>query len=347
VFSYATKNKDQFNRLSPLVSALTKDEYVVKLEQTYEDKLYTAGELESFVDETVSPIPDGVLVTGGASIFKAQSACPFQAFAKYCLNAESLINKQPGLDAAERGELLHKVLQYIWQRLRNSEKLLTMSETELHKLIAKVVNEVLTQYFKRSHKNHDAFMQIERQRLQELTRAWLELEKSRPAFRVVMTEEWQIIIFNDFELRFRLDRVDELEDGKRVIIDYKTGQCSSSQWFGERPEDPQLPLYAITLPEPVAGILLAKIKIGEFELKGLVETEDIFPKDKRFSSIKLPEESWQDTLDEWKTNLNHLAREYKQGHVAVMPRDDNACRYCDLHGLCRISERVTALSNLE
>lgn len=348
IFSYAVNEADQEYRLSPLVKDLVQKEYEISLKKNYENSLHELSQLEEFIDINVDPIPDGVLVSGGASLFKAQSACPFQAFAKYRLKAEGLNDKQIGLDAAERGELLHNVLQYVWQRIRNSEKLQSMLEADMKGLLESVVSEVITQFFKRKHQyKAEVFLELEKQRLQQLALAWLELEKQRPSFRVVMTEEWQIIIFNDFELRFRLDRVDELENGQRILIDYKTGQCSPSQWFGERPEDPQLPLYAITLPDPVAGLLFAKIKKGDMALVGLVDSENIFPEDKLFRSIKTPELDWQETQEEWRENLQVLAEEYKRGYVAVAPRDDKACQYCDLHGFCRIGERVTSLEQTE
>lgn len=348
IFSYAVNEADQEYRLSSLVNELVTQEHELNLEKSYENILHESSKLEEFIDVNVDAVPNGVLVSGGASLFKSQSACPFQAFAKYRLNAESLNDKQIGLDAAERGELLHNVLQYVWQRIRNSEKLNAMSEAETNTLLESVVSEVLTQFSKRKHQQKvEAFLELEKQRLHQLALTWLELEKQRPSFRVVMTEEWQIIIFNDFELRFRLDRVDELENGQRILIDYKTGQCSPNQWYGERPEEPQLPLYAITLPEPVAGLLFAKIKTGEMLLTGLVDSEEVFPDDKVFRSIKVPDTDWQETLEEWRENLYVLAEEYKSGYVAVEPRDDKACQYCDLHGFCRIGERITLLEQNE
>ena len=47
--------------------------------------------------------------------------------------------------------------------------------------------------------------------------------------------------------RFEVDRLDRLPGGGYAIIDYKTGAVSPAQWEGDRPDAPQLPLYAATL----------------------------------------------------------------------------------------------------
>jgi hypothetical protein len=42
----------------------------------------------------------------------------------------------------------------------------------------------------------------------------------------------------------RLDRIDRLNDGSLLVIDYKTGDVSPKSWDLPRPDDVQLPLYA-------------------------------------------------------------------------------------------------------
>src|ERR1700747_974209 len=47
------------------------------------------------------------------------------------------------------------------------------------------------------------------------------------------------------KLRLRADRIDLLENGQRLLLDYKSGEVSVKDWEGERPDEPQRPLYAI------------------------------------------------------------------------------------------------------
>ncbi len=49
----------------------------------------------------------------------------------------------------------------------------------------------------------------------------------------------------------RIDRIDEMPDGSLAVIDYKTSASvpSPSSWLGDRPSDPQLPLYALAVEQ--------------------------------------------------------------------------------------------------
>ena len=65
--------------------------------------------------------------------------------------------------------------------------------------------------------------------------------------------------------------MDELPDGRHVIIDYKTGKVSGDAWSGERLDEPQVPLYCISTEAPVAGAVFAQIRTGDLQLKGISE----------------------------------------------------------------------------
>ena len=64
------------------------------------------------------------------------------------------------------------------------------------------------------------FAEIEKQRLVRLARAWLEQEKLRASFSVVATEDKRRVEIGGLVLTTRLDRVDQLADGQRIVIDY-------------------------------------------------------------------------------------------------------------------------------
>jgi len=57
---------------------------------------------------------------GGSALFKNQAACPFRAFAAHRLDAYPLDEPVAGLDAAERGSILHAALEFIWRELANA-----------------------------------------------------------------------------------------------------------------------------------------------------------------------------------------------------------------------------------
>ncbi len=340
VFSYAKQEGDRICRPSPLIMTVinveqAKENNKHQLCVDYKDTLLASSKLESFYDVHAPEIPLGQLTSGGSALFKDQSGCPFKAFARHRLYAESLQQSDIGLSAAERGNLVHRALQYLWQRLKSSDNQEYRSETELKKIVRSVVQEAIKQQVSQQPETFtDRFTALEQQRLEQLLQEWLSVEKDRSGFKVIATEEWQRIVFQDIELNLRVDRIDELADGRCVIIDYKTGAVSKNDWESERPNDPQLPLYAITRDQKVAAIAFASLKRGKLGFVGQAEDNDILPGIKPDSELL-----WQDKLDAWNQILIQLANDFRKGKASVEPTVA-ACRYCDLHALCRIHGRV-------
>ncbi len=341
VFSYANQEGDRLCRPSPLIKIA--DVRVSGNEECgdYKNTILESSRIETFIDINAPEIPVGQTVNGGSSLFKDQSGCPFKAFARHRLHAESLKEVDIGLSAAERGNLVHRALQYLWQRLKNLENLKYRTELELEKLIHSVVLEAIKQQISQQPETFtDRFTELEQQRLEQLLKQWLLIERDRSGFKVISTEEWKTIIFEDIELHLRVDRVDELADGRCVILDYKTGVVTKNDWESENPNDPQLPLYAVTNSQQVAAIAFASLKPGKLGFVGQADADDILPKVKQDTDVL-----WQEKLDSWEQILIQLANDFRKGKAIVEPTIA-ACRYCDLHALCRIHERVENLDEI-
>ena len=88
------------------------------------------------------------------------------------------------------------------------------------------------------------------ERLERVIAEWLQLERERQPFTVIQQEARRRVTVGGIDLSIRADRMDRLENGDSVVLDYKTGECSASDWFGSRPNDPQLPIYAVTAEAP-------------------------------------------------------------------------------------------------
>src|SRR5690554_341004 len=118
-----------------------------------------------------------------------------------------------------------------------------MDENSLHQLLEKAAAEALQPLQKKRPKELGAFYcQLEKERLVRLLTLWLEQEKTRPPFKVIAVEEAQDIVFSGLQLKLRIDRIDQLESGDLLLIDYKTGSPKMKSWLSERPDEPQLPL---------------------------------------------------------------------------------------------------------
>jgi ATP-dependent helicase/nuclease subunit B len=335
VFSYTNQEGDRLCRPSPLIKGINVTLSGTNEYYDYKKTIFGSSDLESFIDTQAPEIPTGQTANGGSSLFKDQSGCPFKAFARHRLHAEALQQTDIGLSAAERGNLVHRALQYLWQRLKDSENLKYRTELELEKMIHSVVLEAIKlQVSQQPETFADRFTELEQQRLEQLLKQWLLIERDRSDFKVIATEEWKTILFEDIELHLRVDRVDELADGRCVILDYKTGVVSKTDWDSENPNDPQLPLYAVTNGKQVAAIAFASLKRGKLGFVGQAEADDILPYVKQDT-----DETWQDKLDNWEQILIKLANDFRNG-VAIVEPTSTACRYCDLHALCRIHERI-------
>jgi probable DNA repair protein len=334
VFSYVNQEGDRECRLSPIIK-VNEVNIVSNVYNDYKNTILASSKLETFIDINAPEIPTGQTANGGSSLFKDQSGCPFKSFARHRLHAESLQEADIGLSAAERGNLVHRALQYLWQRLKTLDNLKYRTELELNKIIQSVVSEAIKlQISQQPETFTDRFTELEQQRLEQLLKQWLLIERDRGEFKVISTEEWKTILFEDIELHLRVDRVDELADGRCVILDYKTGAVTKNDWESDNPNDPQLPLYAVTNGQQVAAIAFASLKRGKMGFVGLADAEDILPHVKQDADM-----AWQEKLDNWEQILITLANDFRSGIATVEPTT-SACRYCDLHSLCRIHERM-------
>ena len=78
----------------------------------------------------------------------------------------------------------------------------------------------------------------------------------------------------------RIIRIIEEKQGKLgsiEVLDYKTGRVDPKKWFGERPEDPQLPLYAVSAEEIPYGVVFAVIRNDECVFRGWCRARAYFP----------------------------------------------------------------------
>lgn len=345
VLSFPLTEGEHSLRASALIKPYLDEErrLDIKAHPGYESLIHASRRYEEFTDQKAPGLPPDSLVSGGTALFRDHSACAFRAFARHRLYARSLARVDIGLNAMERGLLIHEVLQKIWMTITSQETLLKYDETELGDLIKKNVNYVFKGQEKARPETYAAqFSEIEKERIFFLVAEWLELEKKRQSFVVKSCEKKQLINYAGLKISARIDRVDELSDGREVIIDYKTGKASISAWFNERPDEPQLPLYALSTARAPAAVLFARITPGETGFVGLTETEEIAPGVKSLAESKFSAEfeNWQAVLNLWNTHLTRIANEIKDGLAKVDPRDAQTCRYCDLHALCRIHEQT-------
>ena len=338
VFSYARQEGDREYRPSPILRKYMAEpqEGSDSLASDYNRQVFQSRDMESFTDITAPPFSNKDKVSGGTGILSDQSACPFRAFAHHRLKANGIGNVDIGLDPATRGSLVHEVMHDVWKRIGSSEELKHMASSKLESLINAMAAGAIRKHSKLKPETFTPeFRRLETRRLASLISQWMAIEKARPEFTIGDLEKRHDANFHGLNLRMRIDRIDELPEGGQVLIDYKTGEVSVNKWEGDRPEEPQLPLYAVSLKDDIKAVTFAGMKKGRLGYTGMGETADLIDGVKAAGEA---EEEWQAQLREWEKVLGDLAEEYIQGNASVTPTK-TACRYCDLHSLCRIHER--------
>ena len=248
-------------RLSPAVNQFAKETAVEfpGWKGNLPRQSYTPTSLEQIEDSKAPPYTASGETRGGTYIVKAQSLCPFRAFAEMRLDAEMLQDACFGLDARERGGLLHKALQRVWQELQTQTRLRLTPDDQLRSLVAQAVS--LAVKNEQDSPFHEQNSLAERERLQELILDWLRVERTRKQpFTVETTELERSFQIAGLQLHLRIDRVDRVKNGKLVLIDYKSGQPMRNQLEGERPAEPQLLVYAAALGNDVDGIFFGQLK---------------------------------------------------------------------------------------
>ena len=254
-------------------------------------------------------------IRGGSSILKHQSTCPFNAFAIHRLWALDLDEPSIGLEAMDRGSIVHEILYRLWDNWKTSSALMALSAEQLSQKVEDSIQAVLLEQAKtHSWLQGENYLALEQQRLSKMILQWLEVEKQRPSFEVIDTEQKITMNFGDLKISLILDRLDKVQ-GQNVVIDYKTGNVSSSAWYGERPKDPQLPLYVMASEPMPEGCFFGHLKGTKFKFLGL-------SKDPIIMGIK-PADDWQLQIDKWQTALNHLAQEFIQGKASVIKYHDS------------------------
>lgn len=311
--------------------------------------------LEQLIDDDGPPV-DSVAerVAGGSAILKDQAACPFRAFANHRLSARALPEPGYHVDAAQRGTVLHAALEQLWVTLKDSSTLLERDAASIEADISAAVRHALQPLIaQRKDLFGKVYSDTEQQRLQHLLKLWLKVEMARSPFSVVATEQALVINIAGLPLRVRIDRIDRLNDDSLLLIDYKTGFCSTAKWQGERLEEPQLPLYAITMAGlnetsirsqdenqqgNIQSLAFARINIDQQGFVGIAAQDGVAP---GIYSIEKSRgwdasQSWADINLHWQQALQSLAEEFRDGLAVVEPAQNNTCQFCHLHALCRI-----------
>jgi len=310
-----------------------------------------AAHLESLDDVIGVPVDTRLPVPGGVTPLTLQAECGFRAYGEMRLAARALEAPTPGVDARERGMLLHKALELVWGNLDRQHFSLTATTAQDRRpMIANAVAAAVVHVF-RGYVPHELRPAVEREthRLERLIERLLETETRRTPFVVDKMEARRRVSIAGGEFELRIDRIDLIEGGGYAILDYKAGEPRKPRWDGEQVREPQLLAYLLAERgrnvQALANVSLTRGRakfIGHASRKGLLPDIGGMPD---MNPNKVPaaqiEATWQAEVERWLTGLHRLGAEYIAGHALVQPAPD-VCRLCHLTTLCRRVELEAA-----
>jgi ATP-dependent helicase/nuclease subunit B len=341
IVTHALVSEDRELLPSPLLHGTLESEADAP-EQRLAKRLHhlSVRETEHFTDDRAPALQVPATVPGGSRVLTEQARCPFRAFASLRLGLRTLEIPEHGVRALDRGILVHDILAAIWNTLGDQRTLLNAD-------LASLIRETVASAFRntgmlRTGRLADAMIRAEMECVARVAEEMLRVDAAREVFDNVRVEQPCEMEIAGLTLSLRTDRVDRLADGTLAIIDYKTSNKSHADWLSERPLEPQLPLYAITLGEHVSALAFGTVRRSECGYTGLAADPSLF------SALKSPEalaekeaipSQWSVLLKTWRGVLESLAQNFRDGDARVDPRDGSrTCEHCDFHALCRVDE---------
>jgi probable DNA repair protein len=367
IFSSANKEGDRLLRKSPLMEGVPRSSLEWNhLSQTLAEKL--AYELPQSIqdkpwqwleDHRAPEITEHEKVSGGTRLIKTQAICPAWAFYAYRLHAKPLDQPVDGLNAMDRGSFLHQVLEYFWEN-KDSDYLNSLSDSALDQAIMKAGNQVIEHLEQQGElRLSQRFMALEKQRWLKLVKRWLiQVESKRPEpFKVIACEAQQTIEIEGVTIKVIVDRIDELKEGGRVVMDYKTGKVPDfKNWMNNKMTEPQLPFYAAFAmnQHQVSTIAFAKViwdkpgfsgvAVREGLLQGVIDFEKLMTK--AYVDTQLFDR-FEDMVGYWEMRIREIVNALKHGDARVILEDERELQYCEVLPLLRLAERQLQFEEME
>ncbi|HEY9281307.1 MAG TPA: PD-(D/E)XK nuclease family protein, partial [Eoetvoesiella sp.] len=335
--SHAQREGERELRPSPFIARLDCEEQIPVPPAS------NALALEYLSDEQGPALQAGSITRGGIGVIDTQARNPLWAFVKYRLGASELNDYADISDQNARGLFLHRAIELVWRMVADQGALQQLHSNGraadlIDQAVQQAADECLQEY-------GPVLRELETARAVKILDAWLLLELRREPFRIRDVEQDYRWSHGALELTLRLDRIDELDDGRLAVIDYKSGNGNidpRSSWMRPRPVGLQLPFYAAVLANDdaqVAALVLAKLHAKKIEIKGLADAGYGF---EGLAFLKdWPEFSgygWDQLMAQWRQTIEQLAQEYVDGVARNQVLRPDDLQFCDALPFLRLTE---------
>ncbi len=295
-------------------------------------------------DGNVSEIDGGLLAGTGKKVsptsLETYGACGYRYFARSVLrlNVVDEPDEREMMDAAERGSVIHRVLErfFLYQHERGrpaaNETWTGADET----LLLQIADEELAKATARGQTGLEVYSRHEARTIGSDLRQFLAADNAfRQMTGAVPAEFEQAIPLTEIAgvtLRGRVDRIDRTPDGRTAyVIDYKTGSTRDFRdLIKGKSSDPLLGGRKLQLPAYLAAAGDAEVAVAMYWF---------ITRKGGFALVSYPQTD--DARERFEATLTAIVDGIRGGSFPAVPDDENEwkggfdnCKYCDFDRIC-------------
>ncbi|MEM8498336.1 MAG: PD-(D/E)XK nuclease family protein [Pseudomonadota bacterium] len=285
-------------------------------------------------------------IQGTTGLLTDQAACAFKAFTRHRLHVRQFESVRLGIDGRERGIILHDAMEAFWRSGAAQHTLNSETESELRDRVGEAVGTAIHSARRRlAGRQAQVFLGIEEVRLTKIVFDWLRNELLRSSFRVIDLEVAFATEIAGRPAQLRVDRVDLLEDGSLLLLEYKSGMINEKDTMQQPLLSPQLALYVLRYRsasgQQASGGAVCKIDdqlstwmgVGKAKYVGMPLQRRLL---KHEQDEALKDKLWAEQLQLWEQELERLEQSFTHGDARIDPAKGLAtCRQCDYASICR------------
>lgn len=246
-----------------------------------------------------------------ASAYEDLRRCPYRFFALRQLRLQEAEELESELGKREFGNWLHSLLNGFHEALKASPAPGLQARVAMINIAAERAAQALAL----TDSEFLPFAAIW-PRVRDGYLEWLAAHEASGA-RYVEGEIWKEVRYGDVKLVGKIDRIDQLPNGSRMLIDYKTEARTATQArINDGQEDTQLAFYAALLADDT--LAASYVNLGEKEAtKAFSQPDIVHLRDELIDSILL--------------DVSRISA----GAPLPALGEGKACEYCSARGLCR------------